>query len=209
MTLVVFCPNPACRARRRFDDARDGTPFTCEVCGSEGTVQQFHYCPRCGGRLAWHEKEGRPRRVCARCGFVFYRDQRAVVGVIILEGDQILLVKRGPQVFRPGLWCIPCGNLEWGEEVREAAAREVGEETGLEVTIGDVVAVRSNFHSPWNHNVGIWFSGQVTGGTLCPGDDASEARFFPLNALPSDMAFEADREVLALSQARSSAAKRG
>jgi long-chain acyl-CoA synthetase len=45
------------------------------------------------------------------------------VGVIILESDQILLVKRGPQVFKPGLWCIPCGNLEWGEEVRAVVVR--------------------------------------------------------------------------------------
>ncbi len=55
------------------------------------------------------------------------------VGVVIVRGDDVLMIKRG-QPPREGEWSIPGGHQELGETVRETAVREVMEETGLTIT---------------------------------------------------------------------------
>jgi 8-oxo-dGTP diphosphatase len=62
------------------------------------------------------------------------------VGVIIIEQDRVLLIKRGhPPLLDQ--WSIPGGVLEVGETLREAAIREALEETGLEVQTADLLGV--------------------------------------------------------------------
>ncbi len=105
------------------------------------------------------------------------------------------MVRRGPGATRAGLWSLPAGFVDYGEEVRSAAARELEEETGLIADIGPVIHVASNFHDPAKLTVGIWFEGTVRGGTLRAGDDADDVGYFSLDELPP-LAFETDRELL-------------
>jgi ADP-ribose pyrophosphatase YjhB (NUDIX family) len=115
--------------------------------------------------------------------------------VVFDAAGRILLVRRAPGATRAGRWSIPAGFVDYGEEVRDAAQRELEEETGLIAEIGDVVWVASNFHDPSKLTVGIWFAAAVTGGILQAGDDADDARYFTLDDLPA-LAFQTDEAFL-------------
>ena len=133
--------------------------------------------------------------MCPDCGRIEFRSPSVAVAVVLRDArDRILMVKRGPGSSRSGRWSIPAGYMDYGEEVREAGAREVLEETGLEVEVGDPIYVATNFHDRLKVSVCIWFSGRVLGGRLEAGSDAVDVGWFALDQMP-DLAFETDADL--------------
>ena len=118
------------------------------------------------------------------------------------------MVKRGPESSRPGLWSIPAGYMDYGEEVREAGARELLEETGLLVEVGHPVFVATNFHDPLKVSVCIWFAGTVVGGDQAPGSDAVDLGWFALDELP-DLAFDTDAALIEQMRSKTGTLARG
>ncbi len=162
----------------------------------------FLHCPGCGGTLETRVRGDRLRPHCTDCGRPVFHNPAVGVAVVLFDDEGRLLLGRRSRGYA-GQWCIPCGYVEWDEDVREAAARELAEETGLVVEVGDVVAVHSNVHDPSQHTVGIWFAGRLVGGTLLAGDDLDQVGFHPLDDLPGPLAFATDE--LVVDQLRSQA----
>jgi len=154
------------------------------------------FCPDCGGALFFDYRGGERPPTCNACGYVRVRYPGVGVAVIVRDDVGRVLMGKRAQGRYAGLWCIPCGRLEWDEDVREAAVREFLEETGLEVELTGVAAVHSNFHDRERQTVGIWFDGQVTGGRLHPADGELSALDYFDPSAPPPLAFPTDALVL-------------
>lgn len=154
----------------------------------------FAYCPTCGSPNEMQERDGRHRPVCTACGHITFLDPKLAVAALILREGQILLGKRGPGTRSPGKWSFPAGFVERGEQVEAATAREVREETGLEVEPGALVGL---FSEPGETVVLAVYEATVLETTSVPvaADDLVELGWFPLDALP-ELAFERDYRII-------------
>lgn len=156
----------------------------------------WRWCPRCRAALGRAARGGAERPCCAACGFLFFANPGVGAAVVVRDaGGRVLLVQRTGHQFGAGRWCFPCGFVEWGEDVEEAAVREAKEEAGLDVELTGIVQVASNFHEPEKPTVGVWFAARRTDPTQEPraGDDAADVGWFdplapPPLAFPTDVA---------------------
>ncbi len=161
-------------------------------------MQRYTHCPRCGSPLVDKQVEDRTRQVCSSCEFVFYQNPTPAAGVILIEGPQVLLVKRKYEP-KAGMWTLPAGFVELDENVRECAVREMKEETNLSVELTDLFNIYSAFDDPRASVVLILFLARRIddGARLRCGDDAVDARFFHIHEMPTEIAFKAHRQALA------------
>ena len=103
------------------------------------------------------------------------------VGAIVLEKGEVLLVRRdhAPAL---GQWSLPGGRVEWGETLREAVAREVREETGIDIDVEGLAGIAERIVPDDDgkieyHYVILDFWAKPKSRDLTAGDDASEARW--------------------------------
>ena len=113
---------------------------------------------------------------------------RVGVAVIVRANEPnngILLGRRGKDPNR-GKYVIPCGGIEWGEGWREAAVREVQEETGLTVEIyGEPIRIMEII-GEGEHRVILVVDGFIYSGELKSGSDLEDVGFFYPSELPID-----------------------
>ncbi|MHB8586240.1 MAG: NUDIX domain-containing protein [Thermoplasmatota archaeon] len=113
---------------------------------------------------------------------------RLAADAVLIKGEEVLLVRRKYDPYA-GSWAIPGGFVEVGETTEAAAVRELLEETQLRGTIVTLLGVYSDpARDPRGHVVGIAYvcgvAGLVFGIEPKGGDDAADARWFHLDALP-------------------------
>jgi len=126
---------------------------------------------------------------CPACGATVksYRNPFLTVDVIIGDGDRVVLIERRNP---PAGWALPGGFVDYGESLETAAVREAREETGLELAgLQQFGAYSDPLRDPRQHNVSVVFTARGIG-ILRAGDDARNADWFPLSALPTPLCFD-------------------
>ena len=135
-------------------------------------MQAFGLCPHCG-------KEA-----------VKYRNPFPTVDIIIKIDECIVLIERRNP---PHGWALPGGFVDYGESLEEAAIREALEETGLKVeNLRQFRAYSDPDRDPRQHNISMVFTAEASGKPEA-GDDAQNARLFPLDNLPTPLCFDHTR----------------
>lgn len=130
------------------------------------------------------------------------------VGAIIIEDGRVVLVKRGhPPLV--GEWSIPGGAMEVGETVREAAAREAREETGLKIETQELLGIYDRLLRDENgrvqyHYLLVDFLCRRVSGELCASGDADETHWFSRAELQQLSLPEDTAEVIRMGFERSS-----
>ncbi len=122
-----------------------------------------------------------------------YKNPKPTVDLIIHKKIEqtrsIILIKRKNA---PVGWALPGGFVDEGEAVEAAARREALEETGLHVTLEELLYVYSNpDRDPRQHNISVIFTATIRGDDVPVGmDDAAEAKWFELESLPDLIVFD-------------------
>lgn len=157
-------------------------------------ADQVNYCPRCGTALVTEERIGRMRPTCPACNWIYFPDPKVAVAAVVYNQGKVLLVRRTNDPQR-GLWTLPAGFVDAGEDPAKAVERECLEETGLSVhTIHllDVIAGQAHARGA---DILIVYQVEINSGSLQPGDDADQAAFFDPVDLPP-LAFPSTQSIL-------------
>lgn len=156
--------------------------------------EDVKFCPKCGTATRLELRFGQQRPVCPGCGFIYFADPKVAVAVLLEQAGQVLLVRRAGEPFR-GLWTLPAGFVNAGEDPALAAVRECAEETGLQVKIVGILDIRAGREHPRGSDFVIFYRGSVNGGSLQAGDDADAAQWFDRKNLP-ELAFKSTHVIL-------------
>lgn len=109
------------------------------------------------------------------------QDRTDCVGIICFRNDEVLLIQRANPP-RAGEWSLPGGRIEAGETEREAALRELEEETGVSARLGPKVAVIDADFEGYSYRlhdyIAFWDRGEPQGA-----DDAEDAKFVPVSEI--------------------------
>ena len=121
----------------------------------------------------------------------YYRNPVPTVDVILQKGSEILLIKRKNEPFKDHL-ALPGGFVNQGENVENAAIREVMEETSLQIEPIEILGVYSDpKRDPRRHILTVVFIGIILEGIPIPKDDSSEIELIQLDDIQKkDLAFD-------------------
>ncbi|WP_290901656.1 NUDIX hydrolase [Ferroglobus sp.] len=113
------------------------------------------------------------------------------VGAVIIEDEKILLVRRANEPNK-NMWSIPGGLVRVGESLHEALKREILEEIGVEIEIGDVACVTEEIFLDKDgrikyHYVIVDFFAKIKSGEIKAGSDAKEVKWIKLDELGEDV----------------------
>ncbi len=140
---------------------------------------------------------------CPGCGELYWANSVPGAQAVIVADGAVLLGRRANDPGR-GLWDLPGGFLQEGEDAEHALRREVREETGLELDNLEFIGTWNEAY--WDRVVlCLTWIASPAGGDERAGDDLAELRWFPADERPrgADLAFATFDEILSLALGRS------
>ena len=164
-------------------------------------IDEVKFCLRCGSLLIQAERFGRHRPVCPSCGWIYFTDPKVAAAALIVHAEQILLVRRAYNPQR-GLWTLPAGFVDAGEDPIQTVERECLEEIGLPVRVTGLFDVLHGQEHPRGANILIVYRAELMKSDsentelIKPGDDVDQVGFFSLDSLPP-LAFSTTKKILA------------
>ncbi len=157
-------------------------------------ADEINFCPRCGAVVTQAERFGRLRKVCPACGWIYFADPKVAAAVLVEQDGGVLLVRRAVDPAR-GLWTLPAGFVDAGEDPALAAERECLEETGLVVKITGLKDVLFGQEHPGGAHILLVYSARYISGELSAHDDVDQAAYFQRTDLPP-LAFNTTQRLL-------------
>ncbi len=144
----------------------------------------FKFCPKCGSNR--FEINNFKSKKCADCGFVFYFNaQAATVALITNEKGELLVATRAKEPAK-GTLDLPGGFADSMETAEEGVAREVAEETGLEVTATHYLFSLPNryiYSGFEEHTLDLFFACEVKEGATKADDDVENLQWIAIEEL--------------------------
>ncbi len=151
------------------------------------------FCPHCGDRLETRPTEDGPRPHCTDCRVTVYHSSGVMARTAVVDRDRVLLIERGA-AGDVGAWATPGGYIEAGEPPRDAAVRELEEETGLAADREALTPVNVGFleFETGESDVALNYavSRSETAGTVEAGSDAADARWWSRDEIRTDLSEE-------------------
>ena len=160
-------------------------------------MEKFEYCPVCGS--SHFEKDTQKSKKCSNCGFEYFMNPAAAVVAFITNDKGELLVEKRNNEPAKGTLDLPGGFSDCFESSEEGVAREVKEETGLEVTRTEFLFSLPNtylYSGFLVHTVDCFFRCTVADSSLAHAmDDAAELLWIPVKELcPEDFGLASVRK---------------
>lgn len=141
------------------------------------------FCLVCGHRLVVVREAARTRQKCPACGWIHYVNPVPAAVALIQRGGRLLLTRRARPPYA-GTWDLPGGFLEGDETPEHGLRRELSEELGMRVVRSRLVSLATDRYGHGGFPVLTLIYRVTATGALRPGDDVSEARWFPRARLP-------------------------
>lgn len=143
----------------------------------------YKHCPKCGESL---EHKGGNLLKCTSCGYNFFVNAAPAASVIILnEKNEILLTKRKFEPYKD-TWQTPGGFMQPEETYEEAVRREIVEELGVEMKLGNFLGAfpaTYPYHGVILPFLSLISLAEIVSGVIEGKDDVAEVRFFSKKAL--------------------------
>ncbi|MGQ9844515.1 MAG: NUDIX domain-containing protein, partial [Spirochaetota bacterium] len=153
------------------------------------------YCSYCGAPITVRFIDEKYRDHCDNCNTTFYENPLPVASCIVInQKREILLVQRKNDPYK-NMWCLPIGFAETGESIEQAALRELKEEAGVTGEIVRIIDVDTVSNYFYGYLAIITFEVKQLSSTVKAGDDALDAKFFPLTNYPP-LAWESNEKAL-------------
>jgi len=151
-------------------------------------MNDYRFCPLCGGELKVEVGDSSKVPVCQKCGFRFYQNSKPTVSALVANDQrQVLLSKRNIEPNK-GTWDIIGGFLENGEDPIKGLKREFQEELGVEIEVGDIVGIYVDEYANSSKDVfytfNVFYRVKISKGSPKMNKEISELKWFKEEEIP-------------------------